>query len=136
MTNTKFTPDQYLDTVRREIQKRITTYPKIIKKKEKKGMPKLELFEIIMQQQRQVIVLTQIEYLLIHGEIGTHISIPLASEMLAELQREYKMRKRYYPRLIYFKRITEEVAEYEKTIWAELIEYFKEKHMPISNISI
>lgn len=127
----KYNISDYLDSVTREIQKRATTYPKIIKKKEKKGIPKDEIFEEIMKQQNQITLLIQIETLLKYqDEIGT-ISAPLANSMMKELKREMKMRKRYYPRLIYFKRIEPLTAEHEKYVWEELIQYFDEKYLSV-----
>lgn len=120
----------YLDTITREIQKRATTYPKIIKKKEKQGIPKNEIFEEIMMQQRQMITLIQFEYLLSNPEI-THISAPLANTIMLELKREMKMRKKCYPRMIYFKRITQEKAQEETVIWESLIQYFDETYYSI-----
>lgn len=123
-----YTIDDYLNAIRREISKRISTYPNIIQKKEKKGVDKLEIFEEIAIQQRQLIKLIQIEYLFINPEI-THISGPLAIELTAELKREFKMRKKCYPRMIYFKRITQETADYETAIWRALTEFFKSKYL-------
>lgn len=125
-----YTVSDYLGSVTREIQKRVTTYPKIIKKKEKQGVPKNEIFEEIMAQQRQLVTLIQFEYLLCNPEI-THISAPLANTIMFELKREMKMRKKCYPRMIYFKRITQEKAEEEKAIWESLIKYFDETYYSI-----
>ena len=94
-------------------------------------MPPQEIFEEIVVQQRQVTVLQNIKAVLKYDVDINHIGATLAAQMMAELKREMKMRKRYYPRLIYFKRITEETAEYEKTVWESLIRYFDEKYYSI-----
>lgn len=130
MIDTIYTTADYLNAVTREIQKRVTTYPKIIAKKKKQGVDKLEIFEEIAKQQRQLNKLFQIEYLFSNPEI-THISGPLAHELAEELKRELKMRKKCYPRMIYFKRITQEVADNEKLIWQSLTKYFEDTYLSI-----
>lgn len=122
-----YTTDDYLNAIKREIQKRVTTYPKIIKKKEKAGMPKNELLELIRVHEIQVSRLIVIESIL--RDNIDYLDPNSAMIYLNELIRELKMRKRYYPRLIYFKRITQETADYETAIWRALTEFFKSKYL-------
>lgn len=122
-----YTTTDYLNAITREIQKRVTTYPKIIKKKEKQGLPRPEIMEILRLQNIQVYRLIMIEecFKVPIDYIDPHT----AEQYMNELVREQKMRKRYYPRLIYFKRITQETADYETAIWNALVEYFKTKYI-------
>lgn len=114
MSNTTYTTTDYLNAITREIQKRVTTYPKIIKKKEKQGVPEHEIMEILRLQQIQVTRLIMIEKCL---QTPIESLDPItANEYFEEIKREQKMRKRYYPRLIYFKRITQQTADYETAV--------------------
>jgi len=123
----------YLAAVTREIQKRVTTYPKIIAKKKKQGMPPDELLEMMRIQEHQVARLMMIEECL-KAPID-FLDTGTAVTYLDELKREMKMRKKYYPRLIYFKRIKPETAEYEIAVWADLIVWFNEKYIGLCSPS-
>lgn len=127
MSNTTYTTTDYLNAITREIQKRVTTYPKIIKKKEKQGVPEHEIMEILRLQQIQVTRLIMIEKCL---QTPIESLDPItANEYFEEIKREQKMRKRYYPRLIYFKRITQQTADYETAVWNALTDFFKTKYV-------
>lgn len=122
-----FTTADYLETIRRELAKRETTYPKIIAKKKKKGMSNMEIFELLGQQNYQCVLLETC-YLILKEDVFDSIYLNYDA-CLKELKREIKMRKKYYPRLIYFKRITPETAEREMAVWAALVDYFTEKYV-------
>ena len=51
-----------------------------------------------------------------------------ATAVLQELEREMKCRKNFYGFLVWKKRLTKDVADYEKAVWAALIEYWKENY--------
>ncbi len=121
-----YTVSDYLDTITRELQKRATTYPKIIAKKIKQGVDQDNINTIIHQQTIQVCRLEWIKTVI--REIDT-LDNQSALCYMEELNRELKMRKKYYPRLIYFKRITPEVAQYEIDVWAALTNFFYEKYL-------
>ena len=128
MTTTyNFTPQDYLQAISREIQKRLSTYPKILQKKEKAGVPKPEIMEMNRQFDIQMTRLIVIEDIM-KSELD-YIDSYSASQYIDELKRELKMRKKYYPRLIYFKRITPEAAAQEMAVWAELVTFFTEKYL-------
>lgn len=122
-----YTIDDYLNAIRREIAKRGTTYPKIIKKRAKAGMPENELQTLRDAQSVQLARLQSVLSIMENGD--AYIDAQSANTYLAELERELKMRKKYYPRLIYFKRITPETAEYETAVWRSLTEFFKLKYI-------
>ena len=122
-----YTVSDYLEAINRELQKRATTYPKIIAKKIKQGVDQEEVNALINQYATQVSRLEAINSI-IRNEVDT-IDSPSAAVYVDELMRELKMRDKYYPRLIYFKRITPEAAKYERLIWAELTNFFYEKYL-------
>lgn len=121
-----YTTTDYLNAIRREIAKRGTTYPKIIEKKAKTGMLENELQTLRDAQSVQLARLQSVLSIMENGD--AYIDAQSANTYLAELERELKMRKAYYPRLIYFKRITPETAEYETAVWAALVHYFKKQY--------
>lgn len=94
-------------------------------------MPKNELLELSRIHEIQVSRLILIESIL-RSNID-YLDPYSAMIYLNELIRELKMRKRYYPRLIYFKRITQETADYETAVWQALTEFFKSKYL-IENV--
>ena len=116
----------YLDSITRELQKRATTYPKNIQKKIKQGVDQDKINTIIKQHATQTSRLEYIKSIIYDVD---YIDAPTAEVYLDELKRELKMRKKYYPRLIYFKRITPEVAKYEIDVWAALTNFFYEKYL-------
>lgn len=122
-----YTVSDYLEAINRELQKRATTYHKIIAKKIKQGVDQEKVNAIINQYATQVSRLEAINSI-IRNEVDT-IDSPSAAVYVDELMRELKMRDKYYPRLIYFKRITPEAAKYERLIWAELTNFFYEKYL-------
>lgn len=121
-SNLTHTRADFTDAIARELTKRATTYPKIIAKKRKAGEPEEQIQSLIEAQRGQVIRLQSILSIITDQVIA--IDASTAHEYYLELQREMKMRKTYYPRLIYFKRITPEVAEQEKAVWAALVEWW------------
>ena len=90
-------------------------------------MPSDEVSQMISMQQAQV---RRLEGVLNFLQTGLDYSdAPTAADYLTELDREMKMRKRYYPRMVYFKRIDQETAAYELAIWILLIDFFKQKYL-------
>lgn len=96
-------------------------------------MPPDELLEMMRIQDHQVARLMMVEECLKFSidflDTGTAVTY------LDELKREMKMRKKYYPRLIYFKRIKPDIAEYELNVWADLITWFNEKYIGLCSPS-
>lgn len=130
-----------LDLIDRELAKRATTYPKIIARKKKaavkaalaQGAPADQVDEFA---DGEVFAETRIQSLymedlnLARWMISDGRTSPRASQAagmaLAELRRELAMRKKCYPRFIYLKRITPEVAQRELADWGALVEFFTE----------
>lgn len=131
MKQTQFSTDDYLQAIRRELSKRATTYPKIIEKKRKQGMCRDELQEIVETQQSQIFYLESIKMII---EMGFATVLSDVKGCLLELMRELKMRKSYYPRLIYFKRITQETADYEIHVWESLTKWFAKEYLDLDEL--
>ena len=122
----KYTIPDYIAAIEREQAKRATTYPKILKKMERKDV-EFTIYDLeIKKQFNQNQSLNTVLDALKTGVCKSHVQVSLAA---LELEREYKMRKRCYPRFIYFKRITQETADYEMAIWSELFIYFVESFL-------
>lgn len=118
-----YTKQDFIESIRRELAKRATTYPKIITKKIKQGQHTPE--QIADLQHTHVYQIDQLTGVLRALELDFASIDPVnANDYYKELQREQKMRKTYYPRLIYFKRITPEVAAQEMALWAALVDWF------------
>lgn len=125
----QYTTQQFIETMQRELQKRATTYPKIIKKQQGKWA-KEELSESdILNKTIDLTTSQRLQVELLSDALtlyqGDETKRPLATGIFAELERERAMRKKVYPRLIYFKRITQETADAELAIWNALCEHFK-----------
>lgn len=118
-----YTEQEFLQCIRRELLKRFTTYPKIITKKIKQGQHTPEQIQSLVLAQEAQNERLQGIHQCIESNIKS-LDPEIAEEYYKELLREQKMRKTYYPRLIYFKRITPEVAEQETAIWAALVDWF------------
>lgn len=133
MTTYRYTTADYLASIQRECGKRATTYPKIIAKKMNQGMPEDEAIELSSQHSRQIFGLRVVELL-----IGKKLNQALGDKVgpFNELIREYQMRKKVYPRLIYFKRIAPETAEYETAVWRELCIWFAETYLGDAQIAL
>lgn len=124
----QFTTDDYLQAIQREQQKRATTYPKIIQKMRKHGA---ELIEVVTRQRKmnyQNELLNAVWWIL-NGYQEEYTQVQ-KNDILLELIREFKMRKSYYPRLIYLDRhrkrprMTQETADYELAVWESLTRWF------------
>lgn len=119
-----YTIPNYIATIQRELDKRKTTYPRIMGKRVKAGATEAEQIALATTQRLQYELLEDV--LTVLKDTNFNVPEELAEAMLAELQRELKMRKRYYPRLLYFKRIAPAVAAYETAVWTDLVQYWKD----------
>lgn len=131
MKKDAFTTDDYLKAIRREQGKRATTYPKILQKMKRHGQ---ELEEIVFRQRemnKQEGDLTTAEFII--DGVGDSNDVAKYSA-LAELMRELKMRKSYYPRLIYFKRLDQETAQYEIAVWESLTRWFAKEFLGLDEL--
>lgn len=120
-----FETSEYIAAIDRELAKRATTYPKILVKMAKQRDPAMfeEEGKMTIQSARLAgarrVIIENIDY----------IDPQSGFDYVSELVREYKMRKRVYPRFIYFKRIDETTAQYELAVWRELCIWFAEKYL-------
>lgn len=122
---------QFIDAIQREQAKRATTYPKMIAKRQKQGMP---LDEIIEMQRQMNIQNARLDQTLVIIKNDISIDASSAIEYLGELMREFKMRVNYYPRLIYFKRIDQATADYELAVWKSFCEWFAKEYVGIDQL--
>lgn len=127
----QYTIADYLAAIHREQAKRSTVYPKILTKMVKNGE---DISKISGEMRYQNELLILVEYM-IEDDVEDVYSGSQKIDALNELVREYKMRKRVYPRWIYLDknrkrpRITQETADYEMAVWKELSIYFEKKSL-------
>lgn len=130
-----FTTADYLQAMKREFQKRLTTYPKIITKMRRRGVSESEIEQTYITQEMQVRALKYASALLREQPQGTALPGDFLTEILDELMRELKMRKSYYPRLIWLDRnrksprMTQETADYEIAVWESLTRWFAKEYL-------
>ena len=115
----------FATAIRRELKLRQETYPRMMKKKVKGGYTEAEQIELATQQRIQYELLDDALRAIEHGQ---PLDTMHAHAVLIELQREMKCRKVFYGYLVWKKKITKEGADYEKSVWAALIEYWKENY--------
>lgn len=115
----KFTKEEYIQCIEREQYMRLTTYPKIIKKMEKKGCTDIEIANQFntqgIQNQRLQIALTGIE----SGKLESHVSVAYS-----ELIRELDLRKKLYPFFVFKQIIRQDEADYQIMMWREICYFF------------
>lgn len=128
----EFTTEQYLEAIKREMGKRATTYPKIIKKMIKNGEDEDVIFKTTLVHKHQNERLGRICFLIENPT--AIIGEGFEQVCLFELQRELKMRKSYYPRLLYFKRIDEQTADYEIAVWESLTRWFAKEFLDLDEL--
>lgn len=120
-----YTTGDFLDTINREIAKRQTTYPKMIAKRAQQGATDQEMKILTDQLGSQLTLLTVVQSII--KDNLDFLDPASAARYYLELHREMQMRKRYYPRAIYFKRIKPEIAAQETAVWGHLCRWFKAK---------
>lgn len=139
---TEMTRTAAVALIDRERQKRATTYPKMLARSRKaflKMFPDAgslssqrgDVFAFGFMKDQSAILDAQEKSLkiaknIVGFDVGDFYE---KGQALAELHRELAMRKKCYPRFVYLKRITPEVAERELTEWAALIDFFIENHI-------
>lgn len=122
---TTYTALDFATAIRRELKLRQEAYPKMMAKKVKQGYTEAEQIELATTQRIQYELLDDALRAIEHGQ---PMDTMHAHAVLMELKREMKCRKQYYGFLIWKKRITKETANYEKAVWAALIEHWKEEY--------
>jgi hypothetical protein len=124
-----FTVADYLAAIERELSKRATTYPKIIARMIKKKETTEAISNEIDVQKLAVFRLSNARFCFQHDFVAEN---SVRNAIQFELNREYKMRKKCYPRWIwYYQRsdgksgISEETALFETAVWKSLITHFE-----------
>ena len=133
----------HLDTIRRELAKRETAYPKILEKKKKewaieagqRGLEVMDAIAYIKEQSLEVITVQRLQYTLLHDAshiiAGTIVPHDDHTEAIyRELQRELRMRKACYPRWVHWHRMDAATADRETAEWQALTEYFHTTYCP------
>lgn len=124
----QYTTFAFAASIRRELKLRQEAYPKMMAKKVKQGYTEAEQIELATTQRIQYELLDDALRAIEHGQ-------PLeenhAQAVLMELKREMKCRKDYYGFLIWKKRLSKEVADYEKAVWDALIEHWEENYLAL-----
>lgn len=121
---------EYIAAIERELKRRETTYPKLLKKMEKNG-EEINIIEARYNEMKKQNAGLNIARHIIENSNETFIEMVI-NESLTELNRELTMRKKYYSLFQWQYRtskggrgISEEIATYEMKIWKEIIEHFK-----------
>jgi len=133
MKNDTFTTVQYIAAIDRELGKRATTYPKIIKNMQKRGAELQEVVSRQIEMNWNNSRLTAAKYI-IEGYAAFYKETDIQNA-LDELTREYKMRLSYYPRLVWLdrnrdrKRLDQETADYEIQVWKSLCFWFAKEYL-------
>ncbi len=123
----QYTIEDYLKAIRREQAKRHSTYPKIIEKMEKRGEDIDEIDKLSAEMKLAHTLLVSIGL-----QLEGYSQPPewAVTDCMNELVREYRMRKRVYPRWIYLDknrkkpRITQETADLELAVWREMTIFY------------
>ena len=133
MSERKFTTANYLDAIDREIKKRETAYPKMILKSDKNGLPDAETQELIDALGIQLSRLEFAGQIIMEPDRG-YLNKEVSTEILAELTREYKMRKKCYPRWVALRRMDATTAECELAVWKEMCFWFADKFLGLDHL--
>lgn len=130
-----FTTTDYLAAIQRELGKRAVTYPKIIAKKRKGGLPESEIGKMLIKMNIQNFRLdfaySTIE-LYSTGDRLDHMEIP--PESLYELIRELRERERCYPRWIRFGILDQTSADYELAVWRQMTEWYAREFLQLNEL--
>lgn len=133
----------YLPTIRRELAKRQTAYPKILERAPKRFLASVEgqnisLIDFSERLNRYISTLAAVQknqYLLLEAaalviEIGTEHHIKHLTDIYRELQRELRMRKACYLRWVRFSRMDPDTAAREISEWQSLTDLWHSQHCP------
>lgn len=122
----------YSRAIHRELEKRKTTYPKLVSKRIRAGDDPETVAEFQNALANQVYWL-QMANLIICNPLGRE-SDQTKRAALNELVRELNMRKRVYPRLVFFKRITQEEAHEQYNVWLQMAKWFAKEFMQLDHV--
>lgn len=123
---TTYTALDFATAIRREMKLRQEAYPKMMEKKVKQGYTQDDQIELATTQKIQYELLDDALRTIEHGQ---PLDTMHAHAVHMELIRELKCRKSYYGFLVWKKKVTKETADYEKAVWAALIEHWKENYL-------
>jgi len=131
-----YTDQDFLAAIKREMEKRKVTYPKIVERKKKhwQGSPNElfnELLELTTVQRIQLELLLTIETYVENRDYFE--GLPEDGLIIAcfrELQRELRQRNSIYPRWIRWGMMDPVVATAEINVWSELTKWFHQAFCP------
>ena len=138
----EYTTKDYIEAMQRELKLRSTTYPKILKSKEKEFRVQAEsiftpysthVAEHVEMQLAPIsdamLIQCDLLNLCISLYKGRTVNNEEALGIYAELERELIMRKRCYSLFVWRKKMTKETANEEKEIWTALCKHFKSTYL-------
>lgn len=135
MKHAQFTTDDYLQAIRREESKRATAYPKIMEKMKKRDATPEERQEVYLEQEQQIRWLKYASVLVMQYPQRTVLDGAFRNEILAELARELKMRRKHYPRWVnFYKKMNQETADYELAVWESLTRWFAKEYLDLDEL--
>lgn len=124
-----FSLSDMVSAIEREIQKRATTYPKILAKMQKQGDSPEDIANVQNEQIQQTYHLQNAKFSL---ENEYEPDNTILEGIKNELKRELKMRKKCYSRWVWLhsvsqgkRGISQETAMYELAIWKSIIVHFE-----------
>lgn len=121
----EYSTSDFIEAIERELALRATTYPKILKRMEKRGEDRLKIDLEQNDQYNQNYFLRNALY-----TIKDPMLERSRRKSYEELLREYKMRVKIYPYFIFRKRIEKEKADFEIDVWKALVIYYAENFLP------
>lgn len=111
-----------IEALSREINKRNTTYPKMVEKAEPEDRK-----ELSSRLESQMSMLHTLKN---HLKYGTEITAYNPTQILRELQRELRMRNSMYPRFVRFGMMKKEEADDEILTWQGMTKWYHEQFCP------
>lgn len=135
----------YLPTIRRELAKRQTAYPKILERAPKRFLASVEgqnislidfsealneYVEAVAAAQKQQYLLLETAACIIGSGDSPQHSDKYREDIYRELQRELRMRKACYPRWVRFGRMDPDTAAREISEWQSLTDTWHQTHCP------
>lgn len=129
-----YTTTDFLTAIEREEIKRITTYPKMIARQQKAWQEQgldvaTETHTLAMQHKKQREGLNRAYFVFKHGA-GHGFNPESVASSFRELQREFSMRKKCYPRWLRWGRMDADTAQREIAVWQALADHFHATYCP------
>ena len=101
----------------------------------KRGDEQQDIEQAYLNQEMQMRLLKYCSALLRNNPERTCLDGAFAQEILTELIRELKERKRCYPRWVkLYRMMTQETADYEIQVWESLTRYFAKEFLGLDEL--